>query len=62
VGVGSPEEHARYRGVAARARLVGGAERRGGARGARPWSLSRARAMEGAGFHPRVLQVGLHGR
>jgi hypothetical protein len=55
--VASPGEHARCRGVDACIGLVGGIEREWGARGARPRSLSRARAMEGAGFHPRGWQV-----
>jgi hypothetical protein len=55
--VASPGEHARCRGADACVGLVGGTEREWGARGARPRSLSRARAMEGAGFHPRGWQV-----
>jgi hypothetical protein len=62
VETGSPGDSARCRGVTARARLVGGAERRGGARGARPQSLSRAGALERARVHPRGWQVGLLGR
>jgi hypothetical protein len=55
VETGSPGDSARCRGVTARARLVGGAERRGGARGARPRSLSRAGALERASVTTHLL-------
>jgi hypothetical protein len=52
VETGSPGEHVRCWGAAARASLVGGTERRGGTRGAQPRSLSRASAMEGGWVAP----------
>jgi hypothetical protein len=54
----SPGESARSKGAAACAGLVGGTERRGGLRGARPGSLSSARSMMEARVYPCGWQVG----
>jgi hypothetical protein len=55
---GSPRDSAKSKGAAAHAGSVRGIERRGGLRGARPGSLSRAQSTAGVRVYPCGWQVG----